>query len=170
MWVGVGGRACVRRWQVVRQVTCTKAIDMWALGVVMYISKLSLPCAVLMLWCRWISPARVAAHLCSLSCNSSTLLGIPTAHALIVFLPHGLPCPAPLLFISVLCGCNPFDPSGMASDAEILSSITKCKIDYTNPVWPHLSQDCQDLLLSLLCPGAANLFGCAAGVQEQLML
>ena len=49
--------------EVVRQDACTEAIDMWALGVVMYI---------------------------------------------------------------MLCGCNPFDPSAVASDKEILSNISKC--------------------------------------------
>lgn len=35
----------------------------------------------------------------------------------------------------MLCGCNPFDPHGSATDSQILTSITKGALDEKNPVW-----------------------------------
>ena len=73
--------------EMVRKLPCGTAVDMWALGVVVYI---------------------------------------------------------------MLCGCNPFNPYGVASDAQILSSIAAGKVDTSNPVWRHLSAPCRDLIMRLM--------------------
>jgi len=56
----------------------------------------------------------------------------------------------------MLCGCNPFDPYGRASDAQILANIVKGKIDTRNPVWRHLSEPCRDFIVRLLAPDPAT--------------
>jgi len=50
----------------------------------------------------------------------------------------------------MLCGCNPFDPTAVATDSEILSNIANGKMDESNEIWVHLSPTCKDFIKGLL--------------------
>ena len=50
----------------------------------------------------------------------------------------------------MLCGCNPFDPFGTATDSEILHNVVAARIDTDNEMWAHISAPCKDLIRGLL--------------------
>ncbi|KAJ1483121.1 kinase-like domain-containing protein, partial [Baffinella frigidus] len=50
----------------------------------------------------------------------------------------------------MLCGSNPFDPYGTATDSELLHNVVISKIDTENEMWQHLSSPCKDLIRGLL--------------------
>jgi calcium-dependent protein kinase len=66
----------------------------------------------------------------------------------------------------MLCGCNPFNPYGVASDAQILSSIAAGKVDTSNPVWRHLSPACRDLMLRLMAVDPAHRLTAEGALQH----
>jgi calcium-dependent protein kinase len=84
-----------------------------------------------------------------------------------------LPCGTPVdmwalgvVVYIMLCGCNPFNPYGVASDAQILTSIAAGKVDTSNPVWRHLSAPCRDLIMRLMAVDPTQRLTAADALQH----
>lgn len=70
----------------------------------------------------------------------------------------------------MLCGCNPFDPTAVASDSEILSSIANGKMDESNELWAELSPPCKDFIRGLLNVDASKRFTAEEALQHPWMV